>query len=237
MPGRDQGTRMSGAEQTRLASTLNLLLNWLDFLLEKIGPFRNQVQVRQQQTAEGTLTYVTMKCRIAAPHGGLGLLLTTERQRLSTREFGTDLAARFNRRPEQRGRTVYCLDQENEQLMAAIMYHVDPRRSLPLLITAVAVREDGDPEFVRVSRACALTTKTAVHAIGGKLGRGATVAYDARTAPEVAIATDELGFTRASVPTGLSPNGTYLEQQPLTPDGLPKWIRKQLRDLARGRSH
>jgi hypothetical protein len=210
-------------------STRNFLLRCFDYIYSRFDDIAAQVTVREDGGSAST-TKVSVSHQHLIPDISR-IIVTTRRQHLSRHEFDSSIAERINSRDtqpgEDDGRILYCVDLVNDQLMAALMYHVHGGRSYPLLITAIAVRSDGDEDFRTVSTACALILKAYLHALSAKVRRGATIGYDSRTSAETALALNSLGFRR-SRPAGFPLRGDYLTQAPFRPVGLLRGLRDRL---------
>ena len=98
-------------------------------------------------------------------------------------------------------------------MVAAVGYHIDARRHMPVLITAIAFRGDvaGNPQLASQSLAGALVLKHYVHAIAGLAGREAYLDLDLADRAREADA-HRLGFRPAPRVRGFRPGGTHLRQ-------------------------
>jgi len=112
------------------------------------------------------------------------------------------------------GRAIYCHDLGIGEVTAALAYHLDENRELPLLLLALAFRADaGSNRFLRSrTLAAALVLKQYAHAVAGKVGRGGYVDIDLGDPERLGVA-HELGFRRAPRLKGFKPGGVHLRQQ------------------------
>lgn len=103
------------------------------------------------------------------PDGRARVLLTTElRARLSHALFDAAVAEKVNSASDQKGRAVYAVDLETQEVVAAASYHVPLQHTEPLSITALAPRTDG---AALLGRACVPILKACIHQIADTLGR------------------------------------------------------------------
>ena len=116
-----------------------------------------------------------------------------------------------------RGRTIYGMDHGLEdEVVAALSYHLDERRSWPLFITAIGFRIDF-PENVVLRRRtieAAFLLKQYAHAIAALTGRGSDVHVEVPPTAGTRYA-EELGFVKAARLKGLRSSGTHMRQPAL----------------------
>jgi hypothetical protein len=163
--------------------------------------------------SDGTpATVLIVRDRIPRPpfrRGAAQFEITSAAQRIR--------ASRFGGAAKAHGRTLTCLDA-NDEPIAALAYHRTD--DAPLLVTAIAVPspDDGDAAVVALSRAmagvllCYLVAAAQVAGLPPRLG----------FAPSDTGLADELGFRPVRPPSAFAAVGTrYLEwEPPRQPSGL-----------------
>jgi hypothetical protein len=148
---------------------------------------------------------VSIADRYPAFGGDVTLEVTTDGLRLPSDRFH-DLQARERiqaTRHKNKGRVVNAI--LNGEVLAAISFHVDPARSVPFLVTAVAVRDDStEARAVAVAAAAILTAYVQAASRKdkreGRLGMLVEQTQDA-TLPRT------LGFKPAAAPAAVSLDG------------------------------
>lgn len=127
--------------------------------------------------------------------------------------FSSWAVAHIKTAERSRGRAIYCHDPLVQEVVAAVGYHIDENRTLPLLITTLAFRIDTQENaFLRYrTLAGALVLKHHLHAIAEKIGRGGCVDIDLTDRERLALA-QELGFRRAPKVKGFRPSSLHLRQ-------------------------
>ncbi len=170
------------------------------------------VRVRTRRTASGIRTTVTVDHRIpaSASERAARWRISTLPLRLPSTHF--ESAAEVNARSAD-GRAIACIDLETNTTTAAVAYHLDEGKSLPVLLVAMATRID-DP-WVEVSRGCVPILKAYLHEVSRKLGRRGALGVFVASARTVVLYERAFGFRRAAVPAAWrrsSAGQTYLEQ-------------------------
>lgn len=112
-----------------------------------------------------------------------------------------------------RGRTIYCHDVGLGEVTAVLVYHLDRRTHLPVLLTALGLRSDREMTVALRDRslAGALVLKHHLHAIADRAGRGGHVDLDLNDKRQLDLA-QRLGFRRAPRVRRFRPAGTHLRQ-------------------------
>lgn len=139
-----------------------------------------------------------------------GWHITTKEQRLFRAHFSSTVRDKIKNASGARGRRLFCIDRGRAEVVAAIAYHLDDRRSFPLLLTAVALRVDDGGELHDQSRGAAQILKGYAHEIARQTGRGSHVDIDA--SPNGVPDLITLGFAKAPKIKGLRVAGTHLRQ-------------------------
>lgn len=196
-----------------------LLLSRLQGRLRRSGAnaLASQVTVASSRAAHGERTSVRIDHRLREP-GSRGARvrwrITTRDQFLPRAHFARAAREKINAASLDRGRRIYCVDLESQQVMAALSYHLDDREHWPLLLTALALRidEDATADLFEESRALGWLLKQYVHAIGEKVGRAGYVDMDAPDRRDVVDELMRLGFRNAPRVDGLNPSGRHLRQ-------------------------
>ncbi len=174
------------------------------------------VHIRGQERARRQETVVEIDHLIPSDeHAVRGWRVTTKDQRLFRAHFHAKARDEIKCASQERGRRLFCIDRERQEVMAAISYHLDDDRSMPLLLTAIALRIDvaGPAALYNQSRAAALILKQYAHEIARRTGRGAYVDIDA--SPAAANELARLGFRKAPQVRGFRVSGLHLRQDPL----------------------
>jgi hypothetical protein len=175
-----------------------------------------QVAVETGETAYGERTVIRIDHRIpdVATARRARWRITTHAQALPREKFDERGRARIGSASAERGRRLYCIDLDSEEVMAALAYHLDDRPGRPLLLTAIAFRIDTDesPELRLQSRVCLGLLKQYVHAISARIGRGGFVDVDAPDRADVLRALGLLGFRPAPHVKHFEPGGVHMRQ-------------------------
>lgn len=193
-------------------TALNRLANWLSGSHDRIS---RQVNVREKKHASGTETVVTIDHRLScdlAAH--VGWHIETRPTFLPRVHFSSWAIAHIKNAERRRGRAIYCHDRIDQEVIAAVSYHIDDDPRMPVLLTALAFRTDtGANAFLRYrTLAGALVLKHHVHALAEKIGRGGYVDIDLADGGRADLAR-ELGFQPAPKVKGFRPGGLHLRQQ------------------------
>lgn len=198
--------------------SLDYLANWL-ILQRATIDIDGQIAITKRTTAEGERTIVAIDHLLSCPLPGRpGWRVTTKPTYLPTRHFHSTAAHTLKTSAEHgRGRTIYCMDHGlDDEVVAALSYHLDERRSWPLFITAIGFRVDFPENAVLRRRTveAAFLLKQYAHAIAALTGRGDDV--HAEVPPNAVVRyAQELGFVKAARLKGLRSSGTHMRQPPL----------------------
>jgi len=138
---------------------------------------RRELRIRTLKRASGAWTEVTLR-EVHVPYpgddGAARFRLTTNlTARLSAVHFERDVAAKVNEASREKGRALYAVDLERNEVVAAIAYHIPAERASALLITALAPRVD---EAAAAGRLCIPILKACVHLISERLARAGPLA-------------------------------------------------------------
>jgi hypothetical protein len=128
--------------------------------------------------------------------------------------FPSFAGARIKAASAERGRALYCHDPLSQEVTAALSYHLDERKELPLLITAIGFRTDvAGSAFMRErTLSAALVLKYHLHALAAIAGRGGHVDIDLVKREDQLELARELGFRPARRTKGFRPSGHHLRQ-------------------------
>ena len=114
--------------------------------------------------------------------------ITTTRQLLPQAHFGSSVcekvekAAKAHVADQLKGRALYCVDLERQEVIAALSYHIPRDVTEPLLVTAIALRrDDKDPELWQETQVAARLAKRYVHALARKLRHPSYVDFSAES--------------------------------------------------------
>jgi len=136
--------------------------------------------------------------------------VTSGPARLPGSEF--ESAAEVNARFTE-GRAIACVDIASNATVAAIAYHIDHRKTNPVLLTDVAIRPDAS--WREIGHGAVPILKAYLHELSVKLGRDGAVGFFPPTARVAEGYIDRYGFTRAAVPSPWRRYGSiYLKQLP-----------------------
>jgi hypothetical protein len=177
-----------------------------------------KIAITKKASPEGELTIIMIDHLVSCQLPGRdGWRVTTKRTYLPPRHFHSSAAHTLKSADHDRGRTIYCMDHGfNDEVVAALSYHLDKRGSWPLFITAIGFRIDFPDNAVLRQRTleAAFLLKQYAHAIAALTERGGDV--HAEVPPNsVTRYAEELGFRNAKRPKGLRSSGTHLRQAPL----------------------
>ena len=180
-----------------------------------------KIAITKTARAEGERSIVAVDHLVSCQLPGRGgWRVTTKTTYLPRGHFHSSAAHTLKTTADHgRGRTIYCMDLGfDDEVVAALSYHIDKRRAWPIFITAIGFRIDF-PENVVLRRRtleAAFLLKQYAHAIAALTGRGGYV--HAEVPPNsVTRYAEELGFQNASRPKGLRSSGTHMRQAPLGP--------------------
>jgi hypothetical protein len=114
--------------------------------------------------------------------------ITTTRQLLPKAHFGARVCEKLAEAADDRvadqpkGRAIYCVDLERQEVIAALSYHIPRDVTEPLLITAIALRrDDDDPGLWQDTQVGARLAKRYVHALARKLRHPSYVDFSAES--------------------------------------------------------
>jgi hypothetical protein len=199
---------------------LELLAGWLvgqQALLDIPG----HVTVREAAGPGGLRTAVSIDHRVVCPVPGFdGWRVTTRQTFVPRAHFSSTAANKLKTADHGRGRAIFCFDRRLEdELVAGIAYHIDERPSLPVFVTAIALRADAreDAELARHTLAGALLLKQYVHAVARAVGRGDHVHIELPSR-DVEYHARRFGFRRAPRIEGLRVSGVLRRQAALGQD-------------------
>jgi hypothetical protein len=123
-------------------------------------------------------------------------LITTNYRVLDRAAFRRADRGTINSASLERGRAIYCVDIESDEVSAALAYHVPDRGRL--LIRAMALRQDSNrPDVWRRSRFDLIICKAYLHVFAAKIGRPAELLYNPESAAAATEASENLGFRPA----------------------------------------
>jgi hypothetical protein len=170
--------------------------------------------------AYGVRTVVRIDHRVPEPGRGsrATFRITTREQFLPRAQFDRSVRETVNRAAAERGRRIYAIELDSQEVMAVLSYHLHDGPSRPLLITALGTRADGHapPDLYARSLALAWLLKQYAHAISERTKRGGYVDMDAANRPEVIAVLRQLGFRDAPRVRGFSPSGRHLRQDAIS---------------------
>jgi hypothetical protein len=140
--------------------------------------------------------------------------VTTNHRVLPSAYFGdTHVRSEIHSASLERGRAIFLVRREDDQILAAIAYHLPDRG--PLELRAMALRQDPDrPDLWAETRWGVVVCKAYVHVFADKVGRGAALVYEADSDEKSREASTFLGFQRAKRPRGFRLSGRELLTQP-----------------------
>lgn len=194
-------------------SALKELARWLTDARDRVV---RQVNVRENERASGTETIVRIDHRLSCDlEAHAGWHIRTTQTFLPGAHFSSQARTYVKTAARSRGRAIYCYGLVDEEVIAAVSYHVDEDSHMPVLITTLGLRTDiGGNDFLRYRTvAGALVLKHHVHAVADKIGRGGYVDLDlADKDPAHLELARELGFQRAPKVKGFRPGGVHLRQ-------------------------
>ncbi len=198
--------------------SLEQLSTWLTENWQQIK-IPAQVTVRAKTRAYGERTTVKIDHRLSCPLQGYdGWRIGTKKTFLPLAQFNSWARQKVNTAASHgTGRTIYCYDDGlDDQVVAALSYHIHDRADWPLFITAIAFRIDFKEDRGLRARtvAGAFLLKQYAHALGELIGRGPAVHMDMAVDNLEGYAV-ELGFRRAPALKGLRVAGTHMLQDSL----------------------
>ncbi len=176
---------------------------------------RDQVVVNHGREEGEERTKIRIDHLLHAADAGVGLLrIHTHKTFLPRAHFSSEAKMRIsNAARSDSGRAIYCVDPEMGEVIAAVALHLprDPRH--PVLLTAIALRDDVEENRTLAARSivAGLVLKHYVHAISHRLDRGGHVDIDLASPAQVDLMR-ELGFKKAPKISGFRPAGTHLRQ-------------------------
>jgi hypothetical protein len=192
---------------------LHDLTRWLAEPAQLVS-IRAQVAVRGTRSAHGPQTTVAIDHQLVCPIEPYGAWRVTTKPTLLPREhFSSRARSLLPTREPRRGRTVYCHDLSRAEVTAALGYHIDARPHLPLLVTAMAFRQNtsDDPQLAAASLAGVLVLKNYAHAVAHLTGRDGHLDLDLADRDREQQAR-RLGFRPAPRVRDFRPGGKHLRQ-------------------------
>lgn len=197
----------------------------LDRLRSRLG-VQEPMEIRAALTitttggAYGVRTVVRIDHRIPEPgrDSRAAFRITTRDQFLPRAHFDRSVRETVNRAAAERGRRIYAIELDSQEVLAVLSYHLHDNPSRPLLITALGTRADqhAPPDLYARSLALAWLLKQYAHAISKRTKRGGYVDMDAANRPNVIAALRQLGFRDAPRVRGFSPSGRHLRQDAMS---------------------
>jgi len=194
----------------------------LDRLRSRLGG-QGPMEIRAALTitttggAYGVRTVVRIDHRIPEPGRGsrAAFRITTREQFLPRAHFDRSLRETVNRAAVERGRRIYAIELDSQEVLAVLSYHLHDSPGRPLLITALGTRADehAPPDLYARSLALAWLLKQYAHAISERTKRGGYVDMDAANRPDVIAVLRQLGFRDAPRVRGFTPSGRHLRQE------------------------
>jgi hypothetical protein len=192
------------------ATALKGLARWL---VGKRKEIRRQVRVQQGWREGRARTLIEIDHRLEASDAGLGKLhIRTRKSHLPSSHFSSEARICIsNAASSDSGRVIYCLDAD--EVIAVLAFHIGRRKSHPILITAVALRQDVEfnPTLAKRTVEAALVLKHYAHAVSAELGRDGNIDIDLADSRQIELM-EELGFRKAPRLDGFRPGGTHLRQ-------------------------
>lgn len=202
----------------RAAPIIDAAMRWIHDQRKSLN-LPKQVGVTRQAGAQGERTTVEIDHRIPPSEGApRGWRITTKRQRLFEAHFGSEIRDRAKRATASgRGRAIYCIDFELNEVVALLTYHLDENVQHPLLLTAIGYRADAEEGTTLAdrSRAGACLLKQYAHEIAAKTGRGGCVDI-VEDRPDLTEELKALGFRTAPRLKGVRPSGRRWRQDALS---------------------
>ena len=199
----------------RLIDLMVEIRRWLHDARTNLN-LRAHVHITKSGTVHGERTTVQIDHRIPGPRSGRRARwrITTKAQRLFKVHFHIDVREEVNAASTQRGRVLYCIDLDRQEVVAVLSYHIDDKSHFPVLLTVIGMRIDGrtDDDLTDSSRGGALILKQYAHEIARRLGRGAFLDIDASNDSQVLAELNALGFRNAPQVKDLRISGTHLRQ-------------------------
>jgi hypothetical protein len=190
---------------------LSILARWLADAGERI---HGQVRVDESEQASGKQTVVSIDHRLSCPLDAHdGWRISTKPTFLPREHFSSQARHYLKTAEPGRGRTIYCHDMSLGEVVAALSYHIDENRRIPVLLTTIGFRIDaGASAFLSYGTlAGALVLKQYVHAVAAKTNRGGYVDIDLAASSCEGLVR-ELGFQNAPRVRGFRPGGLHLRQ-------------------------
>jgi hypothetical protein len=205
------GTRTRG--QIRSGRFIERAEDWIVHFLPGLGI---EDQVTHEVVADGKNAMVVDHLIPEGPRGDqVAFRVTTRHRELPSNHFpDRHVRQEVSEASLERGRAIYCIRRDIDEVVAAISYHLEDQG--PLSIRAMALRQDADrPDIWAESRWALVVCKAYLHVFAEKkMRRTADLLYDADTKAKIAEAQDFLGFRRAARQPGLRPSGRALLVQP-----------------------
>jgi hypothetical protein len=145
---------------------------------------------------------------------GGGWSVTTADRYLRPSQFHENVRSTLLRAEGELGRRLFFFDDVRDEVLAALSYHVDKRRKVPVVLTALGLRtDDASPDHRDCSRGAASVLLTYVHEIARQVGRPPHVDIYARDEGEIE-ALVALGFAQVPIQTRAVASGTRWRHTP-----------------------
>jgi hypothetical protein len=186
--------------------------DWIARALPRLGI---EDQVTRSVVGHGKNALLVDHLIPEAESGGPAVFRVTTKHRVLPSAFFPDRSVRreVHRASIERGRAIFIVRLEDDQILAALSYHLPDRGRLE--VRALAVRQDaGRPDLWAESRWVAVVCKSYLHVFAQKVGRGGDVLFEADSPAKVLEACTFLGFQRAKRPKAFRPSGQELLIQP-----------------------
>jgi hypothetical protein len=150
------------------------------------------VMIRSKGTAYGERTAVRIDHRLPEPGRGgpAAYRVCTREQFLPRAHFDRSVREILNRASCERGRRIYAIELQSQQVITVLSYHLHDSPRRPLLITALGARIDAGATSELYARSLAVVwlLKQYAHAISKRTRRGGYVDMDAANRPDVLAA-------------------------------------------------
>jgi hypothetical protein len=199
----------------------DIALFWRRIVLKR--GLESAVRVEVRDTPEGpqtivtiddTLPYLPFRKRRSRPR----FIVTTESTQLLPELFGEDAPRRqINRNAgKRRGRVVFLIQVDSdggEEELAAISFHVDKSRAVPVVLRTTALRTDSQ-ERHDLSVAGAGWLLAYLVEVSRQATGMAEVGADTGKQGNPQLLTDALGFRPRPTPTGMKCAGEYIAFRP-----------------------
>lgn len=111
-----------------------------------LAGMKDAVTIRSKVTGFGERTTVRIDHRLPEPGRGgrAAYRVCTREQFLPRAHFDRSVREVVNRASGERGRRIYAIELESQQVIAVLSYHLHDSPGWPLFITALGTRIDAD---------------------------------------------------------------------------------------------